>query len=909
VIQHDPKQTHKHFYKYSEKEADFKRLNKLFGITALLLMPLFITFLYFSKLPVVYAMVTGFSSFYILMVIILTKIVKKLRPHIFIFYFILFLLVTIFTFIDLVLSEFEQNHMVGFVVLFSVILTSLQRFVYALIFNSVIFSILIITYLIYQKNSDEYLIIGSLIFISGAISLLILNSRNKMIQRIQDYSTYLSTIINQPGIGFAMVSIDYPKEILDYNNCFLRLAGFNEDVEKTVINNWLNLTLESNRGKIRFDVLVDNTDRWIEVRLDEIVLNEGCFYLVKLLDITDKKNQSVEIKKNETKFRLLFEENNDALVLMNKGVVQQTNQNTQHLLGLSEEQILNNSLWKFSSPYLDNYLLKERIINLNENENRVKIEWDFVHSSGEIIQVEITIVLIYIFGERTEQCVIRDITEQKKYETNLRSTQQTFKNIIENIPEAILLFANNKILFANTEAYRMLNFDEKSISSVQLDDLFINEHKEIFIKAINTHHIDKKRVNEQVEIKRLNSDEHIEVEFTLTNTLYNGERVSMIIMKDISLINKLAVQRIRTEEVERTNQRLMYEIHERKKTEKLLEEQSLKLKAIIENSSNTLIWTVDRSLKIKIFNEYFRNIVKQLFDQEITKGFRIMRFLLAYTDKQEQLKIINQIKSVWKGTSTQIENKVIIDDKVYWFETFLNPIIDTEGNVVEISFVSHNTTDKKENEQEIISSLKEKEVLLKEVHHRVKNNLQVISSILSLQASYVTDENTINILQESQNRIKSMSFIHENLYQRDRFSSIDFSEYIFNLSNNLIHSYRIFDNLVELKFNMEQIHLSLDQAIPCGLIVNELVSNALKYAFSEHNKNGEISIELSIKENRIILMIGDNGVGLPQDFDVEKTETLGLQLVLTLIDQLDAIIEIKRQDGTKYFITFDVLKA
>jgi two-component sensor histidine kinase len=108
---------------------------------------------------------------------------------------------------------------------------------------------------------------------------------------------------------------------------------------------------------------------------------------------------------------------------------------------------------------------------------------------------------------------------------------------------------------------------------------------------------------------------------------------------------------------------------------------------------------------------------------------------------------------------------------------------------------------------------------------------------------------------------------------------------------------------------MEQIHLSLDQAIPCGLIVNELVSNALKYAFSEHNKNGEISIELRIKENRIILMIGYNGVGLPQDFDVEKTETLGLQLVLTLIDQLDAIIEIKRQDGTKYFITFDVLKA
>ena len=163
--------------------------------------------------------------------------------------------------------------MVGFVVLFSIILTALQRYTYALIFNSIIFSLLIISFIVQQKNGDEYLIIGSLVFISGAISLLILNSRNKMIRRIQDYSTYLSTIINQPGIGFAMVSIDNTKEILDYNNCFLRLAGFNEDAEKSTINNWLNHTLESNSGKIRFDVFIDNKDRWIEVRLDEIVLN------------------------------------------------------------------------------------------------------------------------------------------------------------------------------------------------------------------------------------------------------------------------------------------------------------------------------------------------------------------------------------------------------------------------------------------------------------------------------------------------------------------------------------------------------------------------------------------------------------------------------------------------------------
>ena len=199
-------------------------------------------------------------------------------------------------------------------------------------------------------------------------------------------------------------------------------------------------------------------------------------------------------------------------------------------------------------------------------------------------------------------------------------------------------------------------------------------------------------------------------------------------------------------------------------------------------------------------------------------------------------------------------------------------------------------------------------MLLKEVHHRVKNNLQVISSILNLQSSYVTDESTKTILKESQNRIKSMSFIHENLYQKDKFSSIDFSDYIFNLSNNLVHSYHIFDNLVEIKYEMDSVNLSLDQAIPCGLIVNELVSNALKYAFPNREK-GELTIRLKSENKQIELMIGDNGIGLPKDFDIQNSETLGLQLVLTLIDQLDARVDIQRDGGTKYFITFELLKA
>lgn len=907
----DKNKVRKHFYRYTEKEGDYRRLNLLFGISATLIMPVFIAFVCISTLPDIYAVVTGFTAVYILGVIGITSIFKTLRKYIFPIYFVWFCIAISYVWVDLIHSEFETNHMIGFGFLYSIIIIALQRFLYAITFSVYTFLMVIGSYLLITDFSDNFIVLGSLIFVAGSISILVLYSRNKMIKRIQDYSTYLSEIINQPGIGVALLSSDSPHEILDYNNCFLRLLGqeFDKDIKET--NTLIKELIGENISKLkenRFDCEIKENGKWIEIFVDKISLNEGVFYLMKVLDITESKNQSIQSKRNETKFRLLFEEGNDAVFLTKEGIIQNANINTEKLLGFSIENIIGKALWDYSSPNIDSSLLQEKFLSLSEIKNREVLEWEIQRADGEIINVEILIALMFAHGERIEQCVVRNITEQKNYEHKLKTTQQTFKNIIENIPEAILLFNNNNIIFANSEAYRMLNFSEKAQNAIELDDLFTGENKDVFIKAINSHGTERKLVNDQVEISRFKSEEKIEVEFTLTPTLYNGKKVSMLILKDISLINKLAGERSRLDLAEKMNEKLIYEIKERRKTEKLLQEQSLKLTAIIENSSNTLIWTVDSKFRLLMYNGYFYKTVIHLFGEELSIGMNMMRFFTQKMDEEGADNTLRSIIKVLSGNSNQIENKLNVSGKKYWFETFLNPIFDTEGNVVEISCVSHNITDKKENEQELINSLREKEVLLKEVHHRVKNNLQVISSILNLQSSYVTDESTKTILKESQNRIKSMSFIHENLYQTDKFSSLDFSEYIFNLSNNLVHSYQIFDNLVEIKYEMDKVNLSLDQAIPCGLIVNELVSNALKYAF-DGKKSGELIIQLKKKKKQIELVIGDNGVGLPKDLDIKNTETLGLQLVLTLIDQLDATVEVLREGGTKYLITFELLKA
>ena len=197
----------------------------------------------------------------------------------------------------------------------------------------------------------------------------------------------------------------------------------------------------------------------------------------------------------------------------------------------------------------------------------------------------------------------------------------------------------------------------------------------------------------------------------------------------------------------------------------------------------------------------------------------------------------------------------------------------------------------------------EKEVLLKEVHHRVKNNLQIISSILNLQSATITDQNTLDLLKNSQNRIRSMSLIHELLYQTKDFSTINFSEYIVSISTNLFQSYNQNKN-TKLTLDLDPLFLDLDIAIPCGLIINELVTNSLKYSFDNNQTNGEVKIQLSQKEDDVLLKIEDNGKGFPNDIDFRDTESLGMQLVVSLIDQIDGEIILENTSGAKYELRF-----
>jgi PAS domain S-box-containing protein len=214
-------------------------------------------------------------------------------------------------------------------------------------------------------------------------------------------------------------------------------------------------------------------------------------------------------------------------------------------------------------------------------------------------------------------------------------------------------------------------------------------------------------------------------------------------------------------------------------------------------------------------------------------------------------------------------------------------------------------TERKYAEEKIISSLQEKEVLLKEIHHRVKNNLQLITSLLNLQAENKHNEALTEGFRDANNRIYSMALIHEQLYRSNNFSRIDIAHYLQTLTSELCRTVSASSGSVRMTFTMEPAYCGIDTAIPCGLIVNEIVSNALKYAFPDRSEPGEISISIHCREeNIIVLSISDNGIGLPDHVEPQSVKTLGFQLITILVKQIKGTYAIHRNGGTRWEIVF-----
>lgn len=279
--------------------------------------------------------------------------------------------------------------------------------------------------------------------------------------------------------------------------------------------------------------------------------------------------------------------------------------------------------------------------------------------------------------------------------------------------------------------------------------------------------------------------------------------------------------------------------------------------------------------------------------------------LMNYEDEVTDPEAVHQeiyTAILQQGEATYEVHNVKKDGTPFWCQATTSLFEHPDYGTVLVA-VQQDITERKQSETMIQASLKEKEVLLKEIHHRVKNNLGVVDGLLQMQARRSTNPQVVKTLKESQNRITSIALVHEKLYGSEDLANIDFAQYISALTAHLFDSYNIHASQIKLTTQIDHIPLDIDTAIPCGLIINELVSNSLKYAFSDI-QTGEIQVTLHQQQDRsLVLRVRDNGIGLPQNFNLNRTKTLGMNLVKGLVKQLKGTLEVNTQQGTTFLIS------
>jgi PAS domain S-box-containing protein len=348
---------------------------------------------------------------------------------------------------------------------------------------------------------------------------------------------------------------------------------------------------------------------------------------------------------------------------------------------------------------------------------------------------------------------------------------------------------------------------------------------------------------------------------------------------------------------------MIINITERKKIEIKLQRSEEFLRNIVENIPNTIFIKSADKLIFKMVNKAAENLFEHSREELIGKtdfDFFPINEADFFTQKDREVLKNNKLLDIPEETIlTKNSGQRILHTKKI-------PILNKEGNPQYLLGVSEDITERKKTEEQLKKSLNEKDVLLREIHHRVKNNMQIISSFLNLQSSQVFDKRDASLFTNVQDRVRSMALIHDNLYQSEDISSIQIKEYILALTSQLFATYSTLSKNIKLITDIMDITLNMETAIPLGLIISEMVTNSLKHAFP--NSKGEISISLHTKDEETELIIKDNGVGVPKDFYTQKPGKLGLQLLNTLVEQLEGTIKLDRSQGTTFKITFKELK-
>jgi PAS domain S-box-containing protein len=465
-------------------------------------------------------------------------------------------------------------------------------------------------------------------------------------------------------------------------------------------------------------------------------------------------------------------------------------------------------------------------------------------------------------------------SERRRAEEALLASEAKFRTIFDRVSDGILIAdaTTKKFLQGNKAICSMLGYNKEEIETLAVHDIHPPG--------------DLPHVLDQFELQ-------IRGEIVLAENL-------PVLRKDGSIFHADIGSAAATIGDTRCLVGLFHDITERKKVAEVLAEAARVGREWQStfDATNDAIWILDRDQRVLRTNRTAEWLFHRPFGEMI--GKHCWEIVHGTEQPIPECPILRVRKGLRRETmELQMGER--------WFEVIADPILDAAGRYSGAVHIISDITVRKRAGEKIKASLLEKETMLKEIHHRVKNNLQVISSLLGLQSSYIKDDESREFFQQSQDRVKIMAQIHTMLYQSEDLARVDFGGFISDMVSRLRQSYAIAGSPIEVFADIADVSLTIGTSIPCGLILNELVSNALKHAFPE-GKGGKIDVRMRSDGDQVVFSVQDNGIGLSESVDICNPRSLGLELVNLLVGQMDGRMDMQVNGGTTWAITFPIKK-
>jgi len=643
-------------------------------------------------------------------------------------------------------------------------------------------------------------------------------------------------------------------------------------VERTIEEAKEQGTPYSNETRI---VLPDGSVRWVmgsgEFRYDSS--GRAVRMLGTVIDITERKRAEESLRASEIRYRMLFETSSDAIFLVGlDGRIESANPAAARMHGYTINELLAMRMQDLDLPN-SAAELPDRMRRLRNGET---LTFEVAHrrKDGTTFPMEVLASAVEIGGEWFVLAFDRDITDRKLGEESLRASEERFRQAFEYSGVGMALVSpDGQFLRVNTSLQSILGYTEVELLHTDCvtvtapDDRAADKQ---WVEPMLAGRMDR----HSLEKRYLHSDGRV-VWALLTVS---------IVRDDVDVPSYFVAQ--------------FQDVTARRAAELAVRESEERLRIFVENAP-VGVAMLDRELR---YISYSRRWLTDygLGDQNLV-GRSHYEVFPEVTDRWKEIH-----RRCLTGVSEHCERDRFDreDGTTDYLRWEIQPWYNAAGEVGGLVFFTEVITDRVNAEEQVKASLLEKESLLQEVHHRVKNNLQIITSLLNLQAETIQDPTTLRLLRESQNRVRSMALVHETLYRSGDFGRIDLASYVDDICTFLSRAYGIDNSNIRIEVEVDDVSLDLDRAIPCGLIINELVSNALKYAFPE-NRNGRITVRLTSNSDQVYtLIVKDDGVGLPPDVDLSKLKSLGLQLVNDLVRQLTGSIVIEPAPGAGFFIHF-----